>query len=69
FGAALFPNLIVSNPIPAHSLTIDNAASSDSTLQLMALIAAIGLPFIAAYTFVVYWTFRGPVTGDEPLSH
>ncbi|QDT14712.1 cytochrome d ubiquinol oxidase subunit II [Alienimonas californiensis] len=69
FGVALYPNMIVSNPNPAHSLTIENAASSDSTLALMAGIAAIGLPFIAAYTFIVYWTFRGPVTPEDAATH
>ena len=60
-GIALFPNLVTSSPEPAHSLTIYNAASSPKTLGIMALIAAIGLPFVFAYTAVIYWTFRGKV--------
>jgi cytochrome d ubiquinol oxidase subunit II len=31
----------------------------------MALIAAIGVPMVVAYTVVVYWTFRGKVTLGE----
>ena len=27
----------------------------------MTIIAAIGMPFVAAYTCVVYWSFRGKV--------
>lgn len=65
FGFALFPNLIVSSTDPANSLTIANSASSEKTLGLMALFALIGMPFVIAYTSVVYWTFRGEVTLDE----
>ena len=61
FGAALFPNLIVSSLDPAFSLTIHNAASSQKTLGIMRNIAFLGMPFVLAYTVVVYWTFRGKV--------
>jgi cytochrome d ubiquinol oxidase subunit II len=65
FGMALFPNLITSRPEAAHSLTIYNAASSQTTLQIMAAIALIGMPFVLAYTAVVYWAFRGTTELDE----
>lgn len=61
FGVALFPNLIVSSLDPAWSLTIRNAASSQKTLGIMAVIALIGMPFVLAYTGIVYWVFRGKV--------
>ncbi len=69
FGVALFPYLLVSNlnppaglPYnPEWSLTIYNAASSEKTLGIMAVIAVIGMPFVLAYTAVIYWTFRGKV--------
>jgi cytochrome d ubiquinol oxidase subunit II len=61
FGVALFPNLIVSTLDPGWSLTIYRAASSERTLRIMRLIAFLGLPFVAAYTAVVYWIFRGKV--------
>jgi cytochrome d ubiquinol oxidase subunit II len=61
FGVALFPNLIVSSSDPAWSLTIVNAASSEKTLRIMRMIAFLGMPFVAAYTAVVYWVFRGKV--------
>lgn len=64
-GMALFPNLVTSHPHPEHSLTIYNAASSQGTLTIMAIIALIGLPFIVSYTCIVYWTFRGPVQLDK----
>ncbi len=61
FGVALFPNLLVSSSDPAWSLTITNAASSEKTLRIMRTIAFLGMPFVAAYTAVVYWVFRGKV--------
>lgn len=60
-GIALFPNLVTSSPNPEHSLTIYNAASSAKTLGIMGIIAAIGMPFVLAYTIAIYWTFRGKV--------
>jgi cytochrome d ubiquinol oxidase subunit II len=61
FGMALFPNLIRSSLDPEWSLTIYNAASSQKTLGIMRTIAIIGMPFVLAYTAVIYWTFRGKV--------
>jgi cytochrome d ubiquinol oxidase subunit II len=61
FGAALFPNLIVSSTDPAFSLTIYNAASSPKTLGIMRNIAFAGMPFVLAYTAIIYWVFRGKV--------
>jgi cytochrome d ubiquinol oxidase subunit II len=66
-GIALFPNLVTSDPTPENSLTIYNAASSHKTLGIMLIVAAIGMPFVVAYTSVIYWVFRGRVTigGEE----
>jgi cytochrome d ubiquinol oxidase subunit II len=61
FGVALYPNLLVSSADPATSLTIYTAASSPKTLRIMRWIALVGMPFVAAYTAVVYWVFRGKV--------
>ena len=61
FGTALFPNLIVSSTDPAYSLTIYNAASSAKTLAIMRNIAFAGMPFVLAYTAIIYWVFRGKV--------
>ena len=61
-GTALFPNMVVSTvETHAHTLTIYTAASSEKTLTIMLIIAAIGMPIVLAYTAVVYWTFRGKV--------
>lgn len=60
-GVALFPNLLVSSLSESWNLTIYNAASSPKTLGIMAVIAAMGMPFVLAYTAVIYWTYRGKV--------
>ncbi len=65
FGIGMYPNLILSNPIGAHSLTIYNGASSEKTLQIMLIIAAIGMPLVITYTSSIYWIFRGKVKLDE----
>jgi cytochrome d ubiquinol oxidase subunit II len=64
FGFALFPNLVTAKP-EENSLTIYNAASSQTTLTIMTIIAVIGMPFVAAYTWVVYSSFHGKVRLKE----
>ncbi len=65
FGIALFPNLVTSRPIEENSLTIYNAASSHKTLVIMTIIAVVGMPFVVAYTVIVYRTFYGKVRLEE----
>ena len=65
FAIGIFPNIVISNPNPEYSLTIYNAASSQTTLNIMLIIAAIGVPFVLAYTFTIYWVFRGKVKIDS----
>ncbi|GAB4327316.1 MAG: cytochrome d ubiquinol oxidase subunit II [Candidatus Zixiibacteriota bacterium] len=64
FGTEMYPNLLYSNPIAANSLTIYNGASSQKTLKIMLIIAAIGMPLVIAYTSTIYWIFRGKVKLD-----
>ena len=64
----LFPNMIPSNPDPANSLDIWQGASSTKTLGIMLIIALIGMPLVVAYTFGIYWVFRGKVKVD-PASY
>ncbi len=66
-GLALFPNLVTSTPNPDNSLTIYSAASSQKTLGIMLIVAIIGMPFVVAYTAIIYWVFRGRVAigGEE----
>ena len=65
FGIGMFPNMIFSNPNPANSLNIYNAASSPKTLRIMLIIAALGVPAVLAYTASIYWIFRGKVKIDS----
>lgn len=65
FGVALFPNLLVSNLNHDWNLNIFNSSSSHATLTVMAIIAAIGMPFVLTYTSVIYWVFRGKVKVEQ----
>ncbi len=64
FGISIFPSLVYSTS-EAASLTIESSASSAGTLKLMSVIAMIGVPFIVAYTVIIYWTFRNPIEAAE----
>ncbi len=61
FAAAIFPDLVPSTIDPAWSLTIYTARASAKTLDIMLLIALIGMPCVLTYTAVIYWVFRGKV--------
>jgi len=58
-GISYFPNIVMSMPEPANSLTIVNSSSSHKTLGYMFIIACIGVPIVLAYTVSIYWIFRG----------
>ena len=64
FAIGIFPNLVLSTPNPEFSLNIYNAASSAKTLNIMLIIAIIGIPFVLTYTISIYWIFRGKVKLD-----
>ena len=65
-GMALYPNLVTSSIDPAtRSVTIYQDASSMKTLQIMLIIAVIGMPFVLSYTVAIYWVFRGKVQLDS----
>jgi cytochrome d ubiquinol oxidase subunit II len=65
FGVGMFPDLVHASNAPDYSLTIYNAASSQKTLSIMLIIAAIGVPLVLAYTTSIYWVFRGKVKLDR----
>lgn len=65
FAAALFPNMVRATGDGSGSLTIYTAASSSKTLTIGLLFVLVGMPFVLAYTFVIYWTFRGKVRIGE----
>ncbi len=61
----LYPVIVISSINASYDLTIYNSASSDKSLGIMLIIAAIGVPLVAAYTTFVFWTFKGKVHLDE----
>ena len=64
-AAGLYPVMLPSSTDPAHDLTVHNAASADPTLQVMTVMAVIGMPFVLLYTAGVYYFFRGRVVLDD----
>lgn len=66
----LYPRVMVSSLNPDWSLTIQNAASSASTLRLMTIVTLIFLPIVLLYQGWTYWVFRKRVMGDvEKLTY
>jgi cytochrome d ubiquinol oxidase subunit II len=61
----LYPNMLISTQSPANNLTVYNACSSQKTLGIMLVVAAIGVPLVVAYTTFVFVTFKGKVKLDE----
>lgn len=61
FGLGTYPNLVTSSTDPSYSLTIRNASATEPTLTTMMTIALMGMPFVIAYTIIIYRVFRGKV--------
>jgi len=59
FALGIFPNMMISNLTPEYNLDIYNASSSNYTLKIMLHVAVFGMPFVLAYTSLIYWTYRG----------
>jgi cytochrome d ubiquinol oxidase subunit II len=64
-AAGLYPVLLPSSTDEAYDLTVSNASSAQPTLEVMTVIAAIGIPFVLLYTAGVYYFFRGRVVLDD----
>lgn len=66
YAVGTYPNVIRAINDPEKlSLTIFNSSSSQATLEILLLIAIIGIPMVIAYTFAVYWIFKGKVKLDS----
>lgn len=61
----VYPYLVFAPNVPANSITIANAASSEKTMGLLLKIALIGTPLVGLYTAFVFWTFKGKVKLDD----
>jgi len=64
-GLSMFPFVLPSSTHPSQSLLMWNATSSEQTLWLMFLAAAIFIPLIVAYTSWVFRVLRGKVTVEQ----
>jgi cytochrome bd ubiquinol oxidase subunit II len=60
WAVAIFPNLVPTLG-PGEALTLFNSSSSQLTLTVMLIIAAIGVPLVLVYVFLVYKIFAGKV--------
>ncbi len=65
FFIALYPRVMVSSLDPSLSLTITTAASSEYTLRVMTIVAAIFVPVVVIYQAWSYWIFRKRVGTDR----
>lgn len=66
-AASLFPNLIPATD-PHFSITIANAASTDTSLAAMTIIACIGVPLVLVYHVIAYRIFNGELS-DADLTY
>lgn len=65
YAVGSYPNAMRAiNDPDGLSLTIYNSSSSAATLQILLLIAVIGIPMVVSYTFAIYWIFNGKVKLD-----
>lgn len=66
FALGQFPYLARSSlGPPSLSLSLVDAASSQKSLEILLVLVLIGIPFVIAYTAVIYWVFRGKVKLDS----
>jgi len=66
---ALFPNVLPSTLDAAFSLTVENASSSQYTLEVMTWVAVIMIPLVLAYQTWTYWVFRKRITRESIPLH
>ena len=58
-GISMFPFVMPSSSMPAHSLTMWDATASETTLMIMFVVACVFVPLILAYTAWSYFVMRG----------
>lgn len=65
-ACTMFPNLVMATPDSiGPTISLANAASSETSLFYMTVIACIGVPLVLLYHVVVYRVFRGRVKNTE----
>lgn len=66
YGIGTYPNVVRNTLDPDNgSLTVFNSSSSALTLEIILLMALIGMPLVVGYTASIYWIFRGKVRLEE----
>ncbi|PJD93248.1 MAG: cytochrome d ubiquinol oxidase subunit II [Parachlamydia sp.] len=62
YAVGTYPEVIRAINSPENlSLTIYNSSSSAKTIEILILIALVGIPLVVAYTTAIYWIFHGKV--------
>lgn len=66
FAVGMYPHVVRAiNSPDTLSLTIFNSSSSEKTLEILLLIAILGVPLVISYTIAIYWVFKGKVKLDS----
>lgn len=66
YAIGTFPNLVISSISPElNNLTLYNSSASEITLGVALVIAAIGVPLVLAYGWILYYVFRGKTKVHE----
>lgn len=68
-GVSTFPTYIPTTLEGGVSMTALDHSSSQLTLTVMSLVAAVGVPIVLTYTTAIYWVFRGKVQLNEYHSY
>jgi len=67
-GLAMFPFILPSSIDPHSSLTVWNASSSETTLEIMLVVVVVFLPLVLAYTAWAYRVMFGRVSERQVLN-
>lgn len=62
--ATLFPNAMISSLSPDFDMTLNASSSSDYTLTVMTIVAALLVPVVLIYQAWTYWVFRHRVSAE-----
>jgi cytochrome bd ubiquinol oxidase subunit II len=66
----LFPDVMPSSTDAAFNLTVHNASSTQYTLRVMTVVAAVFTPLVVGYQAWTYWVFRKRLKlEDLPQAH
>lgn len=67
--SGLYPRVMPSSLGSEYDLTIQNASSSEYTLQIMTVVAITFVPIVLLYQGWTYWVFRQRITEDSHLEY